>query len=265
MNAWLSANVVVYLLLLEKQHHRGNMIEYQTQQSIELLNEQTQETLTCKLISDGDEGLLKTDDTLDSTSIWEDDTLDSTSIWEDDTSNLFYEDIVSIKNLTMTSFKNDGFKQVCDVCTTSTADMWTYININNSVMYDSHCGWVYIITVDGIVFKIGETGGPLAKRPSRGNQPVGGTKARLSRYRTHKDHTKYDTDHEIRTVLQKYLDKGAVITFWARKCKASMINEIVLGESYTMDTGFHKILEKKYLSMIFEEYGRLPPLHKSIS
>lgn len=172
--------------------------------------------------------------------------------------------MISIDHLTIDVFKADGFLHVCDICTeTSTSDILNYININEQLMYDLHGGWVYLIVVDGMVKKVGETGHPLGIRPKyNGNQPVGGTKARLARYRRHKDSTRNDTDQCIRRELQIFINNKSIISFWAKKCKNPDAETMVLGELRTIKTEFHKVIEKLYLNSISEEYGELPPLNK---
>jgi len=176
--------------------------------------------------------------------------------------------MITINDLTIHSFIPDGFKHVCDICSeTSTVDAWTYINVDENIMYDTHGGWVYLITVNESVYKIGETGQPLGKRSKRVKvtHPVGGTKARLSRYRSHCNKKKYDTDHAIRQKLQEHLDNKAVVSFWAKKCDNIDVMETVLGELVSIKTETHKILEKKYLRIIKDEYGELPKLHVAIN
>ncbi len=175
--------------------------------------------------------------------------------------------MITINDLTIDAFIPDGFKHVCDVCPkTSTVDLWNYTNIDDNIMYDTHAGWVYLILVNKVVYKVGETGMPLGIQGKRKNsrQPVGGTKSRLSRYRLYKDKD-YDTDHVIRQKLQENLDNKDVVSFWAKKCDNINVMETVLGESRSIKTETHKILEKMYLRTIKEEYGELPKLHVAIN
>jgi hypothetical protein len=171
--------------------------------------------------------------------------------------------MITIDLLTLDIFKADNFLHVCNICrVTSDANMWNYENIDESIMYDSHGGWVYVIASNNIVKKIGETGLPLGIRPKRGAQPIGGTKARLARYRTHKDEHREDTDHCIRKSLESNISAGETVSIWARKCVNPDSDVLIFGELCKIATQFHKIVEKIYLKTISEEFGELPPLNK---
>lgn len=165
--------------------------------------------------------------------------------------------------LTIDDFKDDGFTRVCSIDSgRSSIETWHYKDIDDATMYDVHGGWVYLISVDLLIVKVGETGMPLGRRRKNGDQPLTGTTTRLGRYRSHKDYTKTDTDHWIRTELQPLLDAGHTVSFWVKKCENPDTTAVILGETVPIKTQYHKIVEKIYLNKITEIYGELPLLNK---
>ena len=154
------------------------------------------------------------------------------------------------------NYAEDGFQHVCDI--EHYKDEWIYKNINTSVMYDSHDSWVYAVTVDDKIKKIGESGHPLGKRSDTTNQPKSGTDNRLGRYR------KGDgTDARCRQQLKKYTDPTTphTVSIYAKKCPIVQTEQTIAGMTISVQSTIHKQLEKEYLDYYKRSVGRYPDLN----
>lgn len=173
---------------------------------------------------------------------------------------------MSNKVLDVKTYVNDGFVKLCNVKLEypnhrDWGDEWHYTEINEELMYSDHRSWVYFIVVDGVIYKVGETGQPLGIRTKYNNQPVRGTKSRFGRYKSHKDNYKDDTDEVIRVALKKEVADGKV-SIWVKKCEVVHTKLKLAGKSAIVRTAYHKDLEKQYLNHIILNAGKLPKLNK---
>jgi hypothetical protein len=153
----------------------------------------------------------------------------------------------------------DGFKLVCRVKNSSSQYEWNYENVDTSILFKNHRSWVYLIVVDDIVFKIGETANPLGIKTSWSSiQPKTGSQSRLGRYR------KGDaTDEDIRISARPYLTAGCKIEFWAKECEIVKSDVIVCGSVCTVEAATQKSQEMAYLNNFINEVGILPMWNKS--
>ena len=152
------------------------------------------------------------------------------------------------------------FKRVCRV--NEYLGEWLYDKIDSSLMYADHTSWVYFITVNGIIYKIGASGVPLGIRMSDG-QPKKGTKCRLGRYRATKGTYTYDTDEYCRIELASILrDKKNLVEFWAFKCPVVKQTLSMGGYDITVESSIHWDLEKALLNQYEQFTGELPKLNK---
>lgn len=166
------------------------------------------------------------------------------------------------ESLKITTYIGDGFEKVCDVALDDEGH-WYYTNINESIMFDGHTSWLYVIVDDEEIKKLGETGQPLGIRsPREPDQPKTGTKSRLGRYRKHKGER--DTDGTIRQALVESVTAGTV-SIWAKKCQVIMLPIVIGGVVSEVAYAPHRDLEKRYLARIVENGGRLPILNKGHS
>ena len=161
------------------------------------------------------------------------------------------------KVLNITNYIADGFAHVCDISVSSTSAKWLYTNICNELMFSDHTSWVYALTVDNIIYKIGESGNVLGYRPNTKNQhPSASTKGRLSRYILGDG-----TDRYIREYLMPLISNGAIVSFWAKQCDIVLQPINILGEITQVKQTVHKDLEIVYLDRI-SKTGDLPILNK---
>jgi len=109
-----------------------------------------------------------------------------------------------------------------------------------------HSPWVYLIVVNGVLVKIGETSEYLALLNKQG-QPLSGTAGcRMGRLGRHQDWQRpNDTDMRIRRELKVYAAQG-LVEIWA--------NPIVTGED-------SKAVEAEILRNIKHSTGKLPWLN----
>lgn len=166
----------------------------------------------------------------------------------------------SVTGLHVSKFENDGFTHVLDVdeCV-STPSCWKFKNIDPSRLYKEHNSWVYVITIDDIVAKIGETGNMLGYRRSIDQiHPSSSSKGRFSRYISGDG-----TDYEIRCNLDYFLKAGHTISFWAKKCEIITEHALVLGKVIQTESSTHKHQEVAYLDKFKEIVGSYPYLNKS--
>jgi hypothetical protein len=165
---------------------------------------------------------------------------------------------LSVKLDHVSHFKD--FKRVCRI--NNYHGEWLYDNIDASVMYADHTSWVYFITVNGIIYKIGASGVPLGIRMSDG-QPQKGTKCRFGRYRSHKGTYTYDTDEYCRIELAVIMqDKNNLVEFWAYKCPIVKQTLHMGGENIIVQSSIEWNLEKALLNQFVKSTGELPKLNK---
>lgn len=156
--------------------------------------------------------------------------------------------------LDINSYIKDGFEHVCDV--KEYQGTWIYQN-QGRYMYDPHTSWVYAITTDCEIKKIGESGNPLGIKGT-GNQPKSGSTSRLGRY---KDGT--GTDAHIRTSLESDIRSGKTVSIWAKKCPIIDYPTTIDGMPAVVNSAVHKELEKAYLDYIKKgNAGNYPNLNK---
>ena len=155
-------------------------------------------------------------------------------------------------------YENMNVVRVCTVNQTKNNN-WYYSDINKEVMFSDHTSWVYFITINGYIVKIGETGHTLGIKSSKWIscweiQPITGSKSRLGRYR------KGDaTDERIRSELREDIkSEKNKIEFYAIKCEELNIELPILG---TINSQIHKVLEKKLLDYYHDYTGIYPRLH----
>lgn len=169
-----------------------------------------------------------------------------------------YEEMIAYRNkiLHIKNFKDDGFQKVCNV-REDRYSKWYYTNIDQGLMFDTHRSWVYAITLDGIVVKLGETANPLGIEMSDG-QPKLGSQCRLGRYRNGDG-----TDDYIRRRLRHYLNDDHCVSFWAKKCPIKILSESIAGKPIKVSNTIHKSLELAYLRYFQDSIHCLPMLNKS--
>jgi hypothetical protein len=166
---------------------------------------------------------------------------------------------LSLQSLTHVSNFKD-FKRVCRI--NDYFGEWIYDRIDPSIMYSDHTCWVYFITVNGHIYKIGASGVPLGIQMSDG-QPKKGTKCRLGRYRAMKGTYSYDTDEYCRNELRGIIyDKTNLVEFWAYKCPIIKQQLIMGGETITVESSIQWDLEKALLNQFEKLTGGLPKLNR---
>jgi len=157
--------------------------------------------------------------------------------------------------------KDVGWEKVCDVRTTYYGNYWYYVNINKDIMFSPHQSWIYAITDNEQIVKIGESGNPLGIRYKRfdsnfpESQPQIGTKCRLGRYRKNGD-----SDQTIREYLRREAANNQ-IAIYAYKCPNFEIPISIGGKEKIVQSTIHKHLEKVILDFIAEKDGRYPWLN----
>lgn len=157
--------------------------------------------------------------------------------------------------LDINSYTKDGFEPVCDI--EDSYGNWIYTN-QQRYMYDPHTSWVYAITCNNEIKKIGESGNPLGIRSPSSNQPRSGSTSRLGRYSNGAG-----TDKFVRDGLLKDIQAGKQTTIWAKKCPIIHTDLTIDGMSITVASAIHKELEKEYLDYIKKgNAGNYPDLNK---
>jgi len=156
-------------------------------------------------------------------------------------------------------FSEIGWKKVCRV--KSRGLEWYYEDIDTSVMFSEHTSWIYVITVDGIIFKIGETGNPLGMEGSysydnfKEYQPQSSTKSRLGRYRKHDG-----TDENIRRLLiEETTNNNVLVEIWAHECQEFFYEKSVRGKLLRLKGQIHKSFEKELINQYILLNKHLPP------
>jgi hypothetical protein len=142
---------------------------------------------------------------------------------------------------------NINVMRLCTVNNTSN-NHWYYSDINRDIMFSDHTSWVYFITINGYIVKIGETGNPLGIENACWSyslshwedQPKHGSKSRIGRYRNGDT-----TDERIRQeLIEDIKSKNNKIEFYAIKCEELTVELPMLG---TVSSQIHKALEKRLL------------------
>jgi len=125
-------------------------------------------------------------------------------------------------------------------------------------MFSKHCGWVYAITSDDIIVKIGETGNPLGIRNTKKNSlnvVVESTKSRLGRL----IYFPTGTDFVIRQALANEEN----IKIYAKKCMPVKTSTIIGGKRKQLTPRPNKEVELAYLDLFMELTGKHPKLNKA--
>jgi len=160
-------------------------------------------------------------------------------------------------------YKSMGFQQVCRVNRLND-NTWYYTSIDHEIMYSDHRSWIYFITVDGRIQKIGETGNPLGIKSSigvggaRDTQPKTGSESRLGRYRKGDQ-----TDSRCREELKAAIDQGCLVEFWAYKCPIKQETITLNEQALLVSVTHHKDLEMVLMDYYKQMTGSLPPLNLS--
>ena len=148
------------------------------------------------------------------------------------------------------SLIDQGFSRVANVYLPyPKSNLWNYKDMDPNLMFSKKEGWVYAITLEGDIYKIGMTGTVLGRRAKRSDlQPVGQTDNRLGRYR--QDFTNYntdvtDTDERIRTELFQHLLNGAEVSVYAKSFAGQSKAQI-------------EQVEKTYITEYMNQFGKLP-------
>jgi hypothetical protein len=152
-----------------------------------------------------------------------------------------------------------NWQRICRI--RSAGAEWYYENIDRSLMFSSHRSWVYAITVDGKIFKIGETGNPLGIEPNYAYdrfdewQPKIGTQCRFGRYRKGGD-----SDETVRRQLILETENDDILVeFWAYPCEEIIEKRIVGGHEIEMKAQIHKSMEKQLINLYILLNGKYPP------
>ena len=163
-----------------------------------------------------------------------------------------FEKISNIDN-----FIADGFEKVCDV---RGRGHWHYHNINEDLLFSDHRSWVYLIVLNKMIVKIGESGNPLGIKAWAGNQvtTLKGSKSRLGRLCNGDG-----TDNEIRRKLNVYIEEGHSVTIWAKRCPIEFAYLTIAGKAVSVKYTIHKDLEQAILEYFKKETGQLPLLNKA--
>ena len=153
--------------------------------------------------------------------------------------------------------------RVCSVNVENTIEQnWYYSDIDRDIMFSDHTSWVYFITINGRIIKIGETGNHLGieneywsyDRTEWEPQPKKGSKSRIGRYRNGDT-----TDERIRSELyEEVKSKKNKIEFYAIKCNELTVDLPIVG---TVSSQIHKALEKKLLDYFKLHTGTYPRLN----
>jgi hypothetical protein len=162
----------------------------------------------------------------------------------------------------VTRYIVDGFKRICDVDNLTSTDLnWSYTNLVPELLFMDHRSWIYFITENLLIKKIGETEQPLGLETHRGSGVLAKTtESRLGRYRKHdKDG---EGDHGVRMGLMEAINKESTISFWARPCTISSTEEMIDGAKILIPSTSHKYLEKFYQDLYIKKVGQLPVLNK---
>jgi len=163
----------------------------------------------------------------------------------------------------ITDYAPMGFRRVCRVRQEPDGS-WYYTDIDRSLMFSKHNSWIYMITVNASIIKIGETGNPLGIEPQARygtyteTQPKTGSESRLGRYRKGDQ-----TDSRCRDILKDRIAQGDLVEFWARRCPRIKMNLPLHETTLHVNNHHHKDLELALLDYYVKNVGRLPELNLS--
>jgi hypothetical protein len=159
-------------------------------------------------------------------------------------------------------FLPDGFKRVCKIYHSyrnKQTKTWFAEKSYHDYLFDTHNSWIYLIVVNGYVFKIGETGKRLAMPSSTqmllddkniaSEQPLTGSQnGRFGRlfYNPQTPGKAIDTDARIREELHQNTIRG-LVSIYAKKCLLVETNIIIGGKKQSVQASIHKDLEGAYL------------------
>ena len=161
-------------------------------------------------------------------------------------------------------YGNLQFVRVCRVREDNVYN-WYYEDINRVLMFSNHRSWVYVITVNGIIVKIGETGQPLGIENQHWttdpaeweSQPKKGSMSRCGRYRNGDT-----TDDFVRASLRARIASGDLVEFWAIECPETSASFKIVNETIEMKSQYHKQLEVELLDYFYKSLGKYPELNK---
>lgn len=172
-------------------------------------------------------------------------------------------------DLNIKDIKDFSFQKVCrienyNVCKNTHPRWkieWLYTEINQDLLYSDHRSWVYFITCNGNIMKIGETGNPLGirKKAKDDNQPLCATTNRLGRYNRYIPSG--DSDQFVREYMYDYIQNNSLVEIWAYKCPIVEIECEFNGEKIKVNSTIHKHLEKKLIDYYINYTGRYPVLN----
>lgn len=156
------------------------------------------------------------------------------------------------------NFVQDGFEKVCDV--RGNTALWHYENIREDLLFSDHDSWVYMIVLNKMIVKVGETGNPLGLKAYYGDRvdTLLGTKSRLGRLRNGTN-----TDRYIRQQLDEDLQSGHSVSIWAKKCPIKFLDLTIAGKQKRVKNTIHKDLEQAIFDYFLYEIGQLPVLNKA--
>jgi len=144
-------------------------------------------------------------------------------------------------------FLDEGFRHVAQVyLRTQKSNQWNFKNINRSLMFSSQPGWIYIIALDGDIYKIGSTSAVLGRCSRSGSQPIVETASRLGRYRGNFEHDRDDTDERIRCNLLPALKACHQVCFFAKSFAEFDYDQI-------------RLIEKDFIQLYIDIHKNLPP------
>ena len=158
----------------------------------------------------------------------------------------------------ISNFQKDNFNFVCKAEYHKPTGKWAYSDIQETLMFSKHRGWVYAIVASDIIVKIGECGNPLGLRNTKKgslNIVVESTKSRLGRLIFFPE----GTDYDIREALKN--EKN--IEIYAKKCPSGKTSSMVGGKRKTLKPTANKELELEYLDLFMELTGKYPKLNKA--
>jgi hypothetical protein len=175
----------------------------------------------------------------------------------------------TIDPLDISFFLQDGFKKFVDVkLKPDGSNKWLYYN-QHADLYDPHRSWVYAITLNNKVVKIGESGNPLGIKVKKtdGYQPRSGTECRFGRlahFDVWEDGRPKDTDTYIRVELKPLIEAGNMVSIYAKLCDIIKSPASVMGLPVEVDATAHKSYEQHYLHWCKNKTGDVPWLNKGL-
>jgi hypothetical protein len=165
-------------------------------------------------------------------------------------------DIEKFNQLDIRHFINDGFRLICSpYISPSDKTKWWYDVHDADAMFGTHDSWVYFITCEGKVVKVGETGLPLGIYAKHTGRVIASTKCRFGRLAN-----LGGTDEYIRTELKSEVRKGTV-SLWAKRCDKILHECTIAGKPTQAEFCSHKQLELYYLDYL-TDHAIFPALNK---